>query len=611
MSAPTDGPVTRSRLLLGLAAGAVAFAAADTYVVVLALVDMMQGIGLSPEQLQRAAPIVSGFLLGYVAMLPLIGRIADLRGRVPVLTAALVVFAFGSILTAAAYDMTTMVGGRFLQGVGGGGLVPATLALVADLYPVHRRAIPLGIVSAVQEIGSVLGPLLGAVVLAVADWRAIFLLNLAVGLVLAAAIAAAARGQVVEQRGAPATSGPPPVVEQGGAPATSGRRDHLDWLSLLLLLLAMVAGALVFQPPTQLLTDLTWGQLFIPFVDDGGRWLTPVGVVAIAAVVLLLVRTLTARRPLVDLRAWGRSLREADLVGATYLAVALGGVILAFATADPKIEVFSEQGWWYLLGAAIGTVAFVVHLRRAEAPLLPRGTLAARPAWGSVVVSFFVGAALIAALIDVPLFARTTVYPESQLMAALVLLRFLAALPVGAVVGGYLTRSLPAGVVTAAGMLMASGGFLAMSRWDITSLESWTSTVPLVVGGFGFGLALAPVNAAILASTADAVHGVASAMVVVARMVGMLVGISALTTIGLRRYYAEQAGVPPVQEVCPAGTTRCSEYSDLLKAAGIAQEQTVFLGAAGCALVAAVLALVLLRGAATRGTPTRTGLGIG
>ncbi len=611
MSDPGAGAAPRSRLLLGLAAGAVAFAAADTYVVVLALVDMMQGIGLSPEQLQRAAPIVSGFLLGYVAMLPLIGRIADLRGRVPVLTAALVVFAFGSILTAAAYDMTTMVGGRFLQGVGGGGLVPATLALVADLYPVHRRAIPLGIVSAVQEIGSVLGPLLGAVVLAVADWRAIFLLNLAVGLVLAAAIAAAGPPGWSLPRGAPATSGPPPVVEQGGAPATSGRRDHLDWLGILLLLVAMAAGALVFQPPTQLLTDLTWGQLFIPFVEDGGRWLTPIGAVALVAVLLLLARTLTARRPLVDLRAWGRSLREADLVGATYLAVALGGVILAFATADPKIEVFSDQGWWYLLGAAIGTVAFVVHLRRAEAPLLPRGTLAARPAWGSVVVSFFVGTALIAALIDVPLFARTTVYPESQLMAALVLLRFLAALPVGAVVGGYLTRTLPAGAVAAVGMLMASGGFLAMSRWDITSLESWTATVPLVVGGFGFGLALAPVNAAILASTADAVHGVASAMVVVARMVGMLVGISALTTIGLRRYYAEQAGVPPVQDVCPAGTTRCSEYSDLLKAAGIAQEQTVFLGAAGCALVAAVLALVLLRGAATRGTPTRTGLGIG
>src|SRR3954447_26588847 len=173
------------RLLLGLAAGAVAFAAADTYVVVLALPDMMGSVGIPIDELQRGAPIVSGFLLGYVAMLPLIGRIADLRGRVPVLVAALLVFALGSLITALAYDLPSMVTGRFLQGVGGGGLVPATLALVADLYPAQRRGVPLGLVSAVQEIGSVLGPLFGALVLSVADWRAIFLINVVVGLVLA------------------------------------------------------------------------------------------------------------------------------------------------------------------------------------------------------------------------------------------------------------------------------------------------------------------------------------------------------------------------------------------------------------------------------------------
>jgi MFS family permease len=592
-----------SRWLLGLAAVAVAFAAADTYVVVLALPDMMASAGVPVEQLQRAAPIVSGFLLGYVAMLPLIGRIADLRGRVPVLVAALLVFALGSLVTALAYDMPTMVTGRFLQGVGGGGLVPATLALVADLYPAERRGIPLGIVSAVQEIGSVLGPLFGAVVLAFADWRVIFLVNLVVGLVLALVILQLAPSGVED------TVTEDPVVEQGGAPAPSvletpaAKAGHrFDWIGLLLALITFVAGVLVFVQPSQLMRDLTYGQLFIPITGDG-RWLTPLGVTAIGAFVLLVVRCCTARRPLLDIPGWIRTVREADVLGAVLLALALAGVILAFATADPKVQVFSDQGLWYLLGAALAAVAFVLHLRRVDQPLVPTGALRRTPAWGAMLVSFFIGAALIAALIDIPLFARTTVYPGSQLMAALVLVRFLVALPVGAVVGGYLTHRLPAGVVTAAGMALAAVGFLWMATWGLDSLESPVATLPLVIGGFGFGLALAPVNAAVLASTADDVHGLASAFVVVSRMVGMLVGISALTTIGLRRYYAEQADVPSVRDVCD-GASRCAEFTRLLKVAGIAQEQTVFTGAAVCALIAAVLALVLFRRAPTRAIST-------
>ena len=575
--------MTRSpRVLLALAAVAVAFAAADTYVVVLALPDMMGSAGIPIDQLQRGAPIVSGFLLGYVAMLPLIGRIADLRGRVPVLVAALLVFAVGSLVTSLAYDLPTMVTGRFLQGVGGGGLVPATLALVADLYPAERRGVPLGVVSAVQEVGSVLGPLVGAVVLAVADWRAIFLLNLGVGLVLAAAIRSVA------------------VVEVGAQRPT---RDHgLDWVGLGLALLTLVTGVVVFLEPDVLMTDVTWGQLFIPVAGDG-RWLTPLGLVAVGSLVLLVVRCCTARHPLVDLRDWARTVREADVLGALLLAVALAGIILAFATADPKVQVFSDRGVWYLVGAAVAAVLFVVHLRRARSPLVPTGALRRTPAWGAMLVSFFVGAALIAALIDIPLFARTTVYPDSQLMAALVLVRLLVALPVGAVVGGYLTHRFPAGVVTACGMACATVAFLWMATWDLTSLEDPVATVPLLLGGLGFGLALAPVNAAVLASTADDVHGLASAFVVVARMVGMLVGISALTTLGLRRYYHEQADLPTAREVC-GGASRCDEFTHLLKVAGIAQEHTVFTGAAVCATVAGVLALLVFRTAATRGVST-------
>lgn len=182
------------RTLLALASTAVALAAADTYVVVLALTDMMNGVGLGLDNLQRAAPIISGFLLGYIAVLPLIGRLADVIPRSRILLACLAVFVVGSGITALAVDLDVLVAGRVVQGIGGGGLVPATLALVADLWPPGRRGMPLGVVGAVQELGSVLGPLLGAAVLVVADWRAIFWLNVVLGILLALAIATAARG---------------------------------------------------------------------------------------------------------------------------------------------------------------------------------------------------------------------------------------------------------------------------------------------------------------------------------------------------------------------------------------------------------------------------------
>ncbi len=650
---PATRPPRSSRLLLSLAAVAVAFAAADTYVVVLALPDMMGSVGLSVEQLQRAAPIVSGFLLGYVAMLPLIGRIADLRGRTPVLVAALLVFAFGSLVTAAAYDLGSLVAGRFLQGVGGGGLVPVTLALVADLYPADRRGVPLGIVGAVQELGSVIGPLFGAVVISLGGWRDIFVINLAVGLLLAAAIVGLRAGgtgvdnpeqrvpeqgrqgpeqrvpeegrqgpeQRVPEQGRQGPEqrvpeegrqGPEQRVPEEGRQGPSRRAPHVDWIGLVLLLLTLTGLVLVMRQPRSLVTSVSLGGPFVPFRDGGSIWLSQIGVATIVLALLLLARLLTARRPLVDLHDWWRSVREADLLGAALLAVALAGVILAFATADPQVQVFSRSGPWWLAMAAAGAVLFVLHSRRAPAPLIPQGAFAEVAAWGAVVVSFFVGAALIAALVDIPIFARLTVADGSQLKAALVLVEFLVALPVGALVGGALTRRAPAGAVTAVGMVLAALGFWLMAGWGFDSLHHPSASVVLAMAGFGFGLALAPVNAALLASTDAGVHGVASALLVVARMVGMLVGISALTTIGLRRYYAVESDIPSPNQVCTGGHTRCAAYERLIEQAGIEQLHAIFLGAGLCALVAGLLAVLCFRGAGTRGVaPARALLGTG
>src|SRR3954447_23754378 len=431
-AAPRPGP---GLPVVVLATLAVLVTAADTYVVVLALPDILTGVGVGLDQLQRAAPVVGGFLLGYTATLPLLGRLADLRGRVPVLVGCLLVFALGSLLTATAVSLGPAVAGRGLQGIGAGGLVPATLALVADRWPPERRSLPLGVVGAVQEAGAVLGPLFGAAVLAVAHWRAIFWLNLLLALGLAA-------GALVTGR---------------------GRRP--DPVGLALAAVALVALGLQLAAPAALAEDVTLGLLYVP-VADAVPASTPLVLVAVVAGIATVVRSLLApERAVLPLRGLRRLAGEVDLLGAVLVVVALGSLVWAFAAADTATEVVAD-GPVLLPVAVVAAVAFVVHERRTPDPVLPLRALRPAGAWGALVVNLLVGVALVAALVDVPLFARSTTTPGDQFGAALVLLRLLVAVPVGAVAGGWLCRQLPPRLVAAIGMTLAAVSFAVMTTWD-------------------------------------------------------------------------------------------------------------------------------------------------
>ncbi|MGY1783394.1 MFS transporter [Geodermatophilus sp. SYSU D00698] len=550
--------------LVVLATLAVLVTAADTYVVVLALPDILTGVGVGIDELQRATPIVGGFLLGYTATLPLLGRLADLRGRVPVLAGCLLLFALGSLLTATATDLGLAVAGRGLQGVGAGGLVPATLALVADRWPPERRAVPLGVVGAVQEAGAVLGPLAGAAVLAVSDWRAVFWLNLLLGLVLAA-----------------------------GVVLTGGRRRP-DPVGLVLLLLAGAAAGLQLAEPAVLAEDVTLGLAWVPLAD-GGAASTPLVLAAVAAGLALVARSLAhPAGAVLPLRGVPRLVREVDVLGSLLAVVALGALVWSFAAADPATEVVAH-GPVLLPVAALAAAGFWLHERRASDPVLPLGALRPAGAWGALLVNLLVGVALVAALVDIPLFARATTTPGDQLGAALVLVRLLVAVPVGAVAGGWLCRVLPPRLVAAGGTVLAALALWAMTGWGETSLDRWGSTVVLLAAGLGFGLAIAPVNAVLLAVTGPAVHGSASALAVVARTVGMLVGLSLLTAVALRRFTAEVAAVGSPLTVCPDTPADCPAYEAAVDQAVLTQLHTVFAGAAVAAALAAVAALVLLR----------------
>jgi MFS family permease len=547
-----------------LATLAVLVTAADTYVVVLALPDILTGVGVGIEELQRATPIIGGFLLGYTATLPLLGRLADLRGRVPVLVGCLLLFALGSLLTATSSALGPAVAGRGLQGIGAGGLVPATLALVADRWPPDRRALPLGVVGAVQEAGAVLGPLAGAAVLAVADWRAIFWLNLLLGLGLAA-----------------------------GALVT-GRVRRPDPVGLVLAALAFAALALQLAAPDALAEDVTLGLLYVPLVDAVPAS-SPLLLVAVVAGAATVVRSLTAPAGAVlPLRGLRRLAGEVDVLGSALVVVALGCLVWAFAAADPATQVVA-LGPVLLPIAGLAALGFVLHERRTADPVLPLRALRPAGAWGALLVNLLVGVALVAALVDVPLFARNTTTPGDQFGAALVLLRLLIAVPVGAVAGGWLCRTVPPRLVAAAGMALTALALVAMTQWGERSLSGAASYAVLLAAGLGFGLAIAPVNTVLLAVTGSDVHGSASALAVVARTVGMLVGLSLLTAVALRRFTAEVAAIGSPVDLCPQTPADCPAYDAATDEAILTQLHTVFAGAAVAAGLAAITAAVLLR----------------
>ncbi len=530
------------RALLATASLAVALAAADTYVVVLALTDMMRGVGVGIDSLQRATPIISGFLLGYVAVLPLIGRLADLVDRQRVLLGCLAVFVAGSAVTALAVDLSVLVAGRVVQGIGGGGLVPATLAIVAQLWPPDRRGVPLGIVGAVQELGSVLGPVLGALVLTVADWRAIFWLNAGAGAVLAAAVVATGGGSLPRIRTGVVALG---VVAAG----TTG--------------LALAA-------PDSLTSSVSMGAPFVPFGDATSRLATPIGLVAGALVIGLCGVLLHGARDV---------LRQADLLGALLVGGALGCVVLTFAVAEPEKEVVGPLGLALLPAALLLVAGYAVHHRRSIHPLVPRGLVRGR-LWWALAVSTLVGVALVAVIVDVPLLARL-VSSASETEAALVLVRFLLAVPVGALVGGWVLRWVEDGAAAAAGLGLTAAGLAVMTTWERGSLEHVSATVVLALTGLGVGLALAPVNNAALAQASEDTAGTASALVVVARMVGMVVGLALLTAIGLHQYYGAVAALPDPTDV------------EALRDAAVTQVSSVFRGAALAAGLGALCALAL------------------
>ncbi|NOX28891.1 MAG: MFS transporter, partial [Actinobacteria bacterium] len=163
---------------------AVFVAADDLTVVTTMLRPIISDLGLAlPDGLDEAAWVVNSYLIAFIAVMPIAGRLSDVIGRRRTLLMAYAIFTVGTIVIALSTTLGPFLVGRVLTAIGGGAMVPVALAVVGDVYHDKRRAKALGTLGAIETLGWVWGPLYGAMLVRFFDWRWQFWLNVPMALI--------------------------------------------------------------------------------------------------------------------------------------------------------------------------------------------------------------------------------------------------------------------------------------------------------------------------------------------------------------------------------------------------------------------------------------------
>ena len=267
-------------------------------------------------------------------------------------------------------------------------------------------------------------------------------------------------------------------------------------------------------------------------------------------------------------------------------ALTLGAALTVLSLALSQRAIFSMESFIPYLMIGLGVLlvfALVVVERRAVQPLLASFLYRSKAFLSANIAQFLVGVALIISLVSVPLMA-STVMEKGAWESALHLVRLTAAIPVGAVVGGYIMRWTGVRAVCITGLAFMGAGLLIMSTWG-TVVEEPRLSVPLAVAGLGFGLVIPPISVSALSAAPSHYWGAAASLVTASRMVGMALGLAALSAWGIERFYSLTAHVT-------VGAS-FEETEAPLIAAGVTVFQNMFTISGFLALLAILPALLM------------------
>ncbi|GMK37003.1 MFS transporter [Paenibacillus sp. CCS19] len=206
--------------------------------------------------MKHYAWVFSAYMIAELLGMPIFGKLSDMYGRKPFITAAVILFIAGSILCGIAQSMPALIIFRVLQGLGAGAIMPIAFAIVFEIYPQQLRNRMQSVMSAVYAISSVMGPIIGAVLTDYLNWRWIFYVNLPLGLVSMLLLLKFYRETRVQEE-----------------------KPSIDWPGLVLLFSSIVGLLLLFELGGKSFSWLSW-----PIISLG--MVAAVSIVAFVAVEL-------------------------------------------------------------------------------------------------------------------------------------------------------------------------------------------------------------------------------------------------------------------------------------------------------------------------------------
>lgn len=496
--------------------------------------------------------VVSGYLLAYTVSVAVMGRVSDLMGRRRTYFLALLVFILGSWLVATAagrpadvmyrlfrlvqggrpdrayMTLYALIAGRVIQAFGAGAMVPVTMALVGDLYPRGKRAIPIGVVGAVDTAGWVLGSLYGGVMVQFVHWTVLFWINIPIT-ALVAFLTWRSLQEVADSH------------DEGGFGLAAGSIVAVGMVFANVLALGAIVAAI-------------WPSLagIEQFVGN-----TLVSIVC--AVGLLAALVLTPAKAHRKAES-GRT----DWLGTLLIALCLTGLNVGLGAYNEDAGTTGAVAQMSppppyavpaLIASALLFAVFIWVETRTAHPLFSLSNFRDRNISLAALTNLLVGFCLMVGLVSVPLFINilgTGTLAEKALTSGILLGALTIPMALASVPGGLLTNHLGYRLTTLLGLVIAAVGFQFGRTWA-PEIPETTMALHLALAGGGLGLTIAPIGTAVINAVHADERGVAAALVLIMRLIGMAIGTSLMTTYSLRRLnYLVSSGLAGADTFDPA-----------------------------------------------------------